>query len=307
MKLDRIIIGTDFSHASVAGARWTAHRFAPEAEVVLAHVVTVPEPPAFLRGRFASTDSLVTTAREGAEQRLRELAPSLGAGRVQIETRVGKPWEELAKLATEFDADAIAVGRHGARPGVWGRLGSTAEKLVRGAKVPVLLATGLHDAKLRHVLAAVDDSESAPAVASWVRYFAARDGVRVTALHVIASAVLDSVLAPVTAGAHGANDDEDDDGADVREDVRRDADRWVAGLLGAGLAPERVASEVAFGEAGQEILAAATRHDTDLIVTGSHGGSALRRLVVGSVASEVLRGAACPVLVVNVPEDEIVD
>jgi nucleotide-binding universal stress UspA family protein len=109
------------------------------------------------------------------------------------------------------------------------------------------------------------------------------------------------VLALASAGGSGYDDGDEE----PREGLRRDADRWVRGIVGADVPPERVRSEVTFGEAGQEILAAAERHDTDLIVTGSHGGGAMRRLVVGSVAAEVLRGATCPVLVVKAAVDEL--
>ena len=302
MKLERIVIGTDFSDASVAAARWSVRRFAPGAEVVLVHVVTVPEPPKFLRGRFPPPDTLIATARTGAEARLRELSPSLGVEHIRTETRVGLAWEQLDQAAAAYDADAIVVGRHGARASVWGHLGSTAEMLVRASKVPILLAAGLRDTKLRHVLAAVDDSDAAPAVVAWARYFAVRDGVHVTAFHVVTTAVLEKVLARATGGAVDSGDGE----GDFKQGVHHDADRWVEGLLGPGVPPERVASEVAFGEAGQEILRAAERHDSDLIVTGSHGGT-MRHFIVGSVAAEVLHGAACPVLVVKAPEDEIVD
>ena len=39
----------------------------------------------------------------------------------------------------------------------------------------------------------------------------------------------------------------------------------------------------------------------DLIVMGTHGRSGLSRVLAGSVAEEVLRKAACPVLVVKIP------
>ena len=50
------------------------------------------------------------------------------------------------------------------------------------------------------------------------------------------------------------------------------------------------------------ILRTAAERDCDLIVIGSHGRHGLRRLLEGSVAEQVVRGAACPVLVVKVPE-----
>ena len=39
----------------------------------------------------------------------------------------------------------------------------------------------------------------------------------------------------------------------------------------------------------------------DLIVMGTHGRTGLGRLLMGSVAEKVLRGADCPVLTVRVP------
>jgi universal stress protein A len=47
------------------------------------------------------------------------------------------------------------------------------------------------------------------------------------------------------------------------------------------------------------ILAAASRIEADLIVMGTHGRRGLSRLVLGSVAEDVLRRAPCPVLAVR--------
>lgn len=47
------------------------------------------------------------------------------------------------------------------------------------------------------------------------------------------------------------------------------------------------------------ICEVARRHDARLVVVGSHGWNALRRLVFGSVTTGVLHEAPCPVLVVR--------
>jgi nucleotide-binding universal stress UspA family protein len=49
------------------------------------------------------------------------------------------------------------------------------------------------------------------------------------------------------------------------------------------------------------ILDAANEFKADLIVMGTHGRTGFRRLVLGSVAEEVLRKAPCPVLTVKGP------
>jgi nucleotide-binding universal stress UspA family protein len=53
------------------------------------------------------------------------------------------------------------------------------------------------------------------------------------------------------------------------------------------------------GDPAQAILRAVEEHGGDLIVMGSHGRRGLRRLLMGSVAEQVVRAARCPVLVVK--------
>ncbi len=56
---------------------------------------------------------------------------------------------------------------------------------------------------------------------------------------------------------------------------------------------------VAHPSAAGGILSYAAEHDTDLIVLGTHGRRGVRRLVLGSVAEEVVRRAPRPVLTVG--------
>ena len=55
------------------------------------------------------------------------------------------------------------------------------------------------------------------------------------------------------------------------------------------------------GQAAEEILLQAKESKADMIVMGTHGRSGLGRLVMGSVAEEVLRNAVCPVVTVKMP------
>jgi nucleotide-binding universal stress UspA family protein len=52
------------------------------------------------------------------------------------------------------------------------------------------------------------------------------------------------------------------------------------------------------GPTVEKILCEAEEHQAELIVMGSHGHGALYELLVGSVTQGVIKGAACPVLVV---------
>lgn len=60
------------------------------------------------------------------------------------------------------------------------------------------------------------------------------------------------------------------------------------------------------GDPAQEILRYASRQPVDLIVVGTHGRTGVSRLLLGSVAERVVRGAGCPVLVVPVPRASVV-
>ena len=51
------------------------------------------------------------------------------------------------------------------------------------------------------------------------------------------------------------------------------------------------------GDAARELLTFAGDNNVDLITAGSHGRSAIGRLVLGSVSTKLIRGAHCSVLV----------
>ena len=65
----------------------------------------------------------------------------------------------------------------------------------------------------------------------------------------------------------------------------------------------RVESQVMEGDPVDMILRTAAETHSDVIVMGTHGRTALRRLLLGSVAESVIRKAPCPVLTAkHVPE-----
>ena len=84
--------------------------------------------------------------------------------------------------------------------------------------------------------------------------------------------------------------------------AREDAERHLAAqleTLGGGLEPE---PEIVFGNAAESIVGAATRHNADVIVMGTHGRRGLVRALLGSVAERVVRTATVPVLTLPSPD-----
>jgi nucleotide-binding universal stress UspA family protein len=63
---------------------------------------------------------------------------------------------------------------------------------------------------------------------------------------------------------------------------------------------------IEWGLPAVEIIRYAKEHAIDLISIGTHGRGGLKRLLLGSVAESVVRGASCPVLTIHHPEREFV-
>jgi nucleotide-binding universal stress UspA family protein len=61
----------------------------------------------------------------------------------------------------------------------------------------------------------------------------------------------------------------------------------------------RITVATAWGEPAAEVVRYARSHLIDLIICGTHGRRGMNRLLMGSVAEQVLRTAPCPVLTVR--------
>ena len=82
-----------------------------------------------------------------------------------------------------------------------------------------------------------------------------------------------------------------------QEHARRSVEDAVAKAAGeiTGPAPE-VTVSVATGEVTEELVSAS--RDADMLVVGSRGSGGFSRLLLGSVSSQVVHHADCPVVVI---------
>ncbi|HEY7877476.1 MAG TPA: universal stress protein, partial [Gemmatimonadaceae bacterium] len=256
-------------------------------------------PPSFLSGRFPPRETLVTTAREGADRRLRELSLSLGVRRIWLEIREGRAAEQLAAVAAEYGADLVVVGAHGERTGLLKQLGSTAERVARDAAVPVLLAREPLAAPAR-LLVAMDEAGITPGQLAWTRALATRFSAEVTGIHVVSESLLGRLVS-LAAIASGTIEPEI---PSLGVGELDDANVWMQELIAHGLDRAHTRGEVAYGDPAREICAAAERLHSDLVVMARHGAGGVRRALLGSVTDRVLRSAPCAVLVVTEPGDD---
>lgn len=296
-KISPLLVGVDFSEPSTAVVNWVARYFAPGAELVLLHSLMLPDWPTFLPGKWSLPESFIDNARAGAEQRLRELALAVPDARTMTRVAEGRPAEALAKTAEQIHALLIAVGKHGERGTSRGYTGSTTDRLVRISRVPVLMVGGNFSAAPKRILVALTFSSITPLVLEWTKRLSDQFGADVLGVHVIAAAVLGHVLSMAEVTEHKSLD-----AAGIDQVFSDDKDGWRKQLLDVGVPAKRVNTEIAFGEVAQEVLAIAERESADLIVMGSHAGP-VRRALLGSSASEVLRDAGVPVLVVLAPDE----
>lgn len=139
------------------------------------------------------------------------------------------------------------------------------------------------------ILCPVDLSAASAAVLSWARLFAEAFGAEIEVLHASWSEPPRYFLEDQVRGLAA------EEKAATRE-LTRSLQQAARKVLGAKVKFKVLVRE---GHAAQVILEHARQLRPGLIVMGSHGHSGVARLLLGSVAENVVREAATPVLVVR--------
>lgn len=289
----KIVIGIDFSDASLAGARWVATHLAPRAELLLVHVVPVPRMPAYLEAHSGSTIEQRSTLAPKLYTALRGFAELLGSDRVRVGIRTGVPWSTLARVAHEVKADLICVGRGHRRQGS-SRFGATTpQRLLAVSHVPVMvIPQGVTKAPAR-VLAALSGRPGGEQVMPIAQTLASRWGSRLEPIHIIEADVQRASAPGRSIGIDGM-----EQGA-----LEQLASKWIAAVSGNGLS-QSTDPIIRLGDPGPELIAAARETgDSSVIVIGRLGESAPLRASrgqyrCGSTTRMVLWAAPCPVIVV---------
>ena len=207
-----------------------------------------------------------------------------------------RPASGLVDQAREFSADLVIVGSRGHGPITSLLLGSVSSEVVDHAHGPVLVA---RRATLQRVVFATDGSESAAAaevvLARWpifaglpIRVLSVADVVRPWTTGVAPTMYTQVLDAYARDLAHA--------GAEHLEIAKASAKR----LAEAG---RRADAEMRTGDAAAEIIAAARAWGADLVVIGSRGQTGIKRIVMGSVARNVLAAGDTSVLVIHQPAE----
>ena len=153
--LHTILVPTDFSEHARHALRWAMelarmHR----AKIVLVHAI---EPHPF--GRTPEVDRLLV---EAAEAKLVEESQPLNEAKLSFSTVSlhGKPWRVICETASSAKADLIVIGSRGLNAIARTMIGSTADRVIRAAAMPVLTVHPEDPSPAMHtILAATDLSE----------------------------------------------------------------------------------------------------------------------------------------------------
>lgn len=212
-----------------------------------------------------------------------------GGDRAVCHAVAGAPAHSILETAERVHADLVVVGA--ARPGRLGGpfLGTTAQRVLRGAAAPVLVVRTPLQMPLGRVLLTTDLSELSAAVHE-------RGLDAVTSLFgepgaVRSLLVLPYLIVPVPLPR-----------ASIEQTARTEVEGFLATRRPRGTPVEAAVRE---GAPGDEIAAEARSWGADLLVVGTHGRGWGERLLLGSVAEAALRDAPCSVLAI--PPRALVD
>ena len=295
----KIILATDGSDSALAAVDFLASfPFPEETEVAMLSVIDRSLLSGTGReGMEAEHQEALSLAEESLKREAEELLRAESARLEQAgwpstaEVRFGSPAAEIVKAAEDSNADLILLGSRGTSDLKHLLMGGVSHNVLHYAPCSVLLVRHPSHIPLEapwHVLIAYDDSEPAKRAMELCASLPLAVSDEVTTL---------TVLPLVTM---------------FRQDIRqRLSPFWhqkkqaaLAALRAATDAVQWSTSEVAAElregpNVSQEILNAAERLESDLIMLGDKGAGAFEKLLLGSVTNRTARHAGCAVWVVR--------
>lgn len=144
----------------------------------------------------------------------------------------------------------------------------------------------------KKILVPLDFSDCSAAALAHARMLSEKTGAQLDVLHAYD---VPTFIPPHVVVMMGEVD------APLSEHAERHARAQLDAFLEANgaLDDANITRRILLGPPALTLLETAEEGDYDLIVMGTHGRTGLSRLVMGSVAERVVRGATCPVLTVR--------
>lgn len=286
--LSSIAVAVDFSAPSASAFEWATTLAASSgAQVVAIHAI---EPTPLGVGR--EIRAMLVRAGEGRLEAFVARAAARGID-VACVCRAGRAAQVVCEEAARRGSDLLVTGDRGLSAVRRAMIGSVADRILRLAPMPVLVArAGRGPGEALVAVAAVDFTAASREAIESVRRFAASAGIalRVHLVHaVMAPPVVSEPDVPAVIRPHWL-------AVETEAEARLEALR--AELASGGL---RATAAIERGDASVAVADAARSLHADLVVAGRNDATGFGRFLLGSTAERILHGVPCAVLAVRRP------
>lgn len=142
MKVKDVLVPIDFSPGALRALDYALTIVEPDADLYLLHVIDADFIAHLVEEGFGEAEAVTARLRERGEERLKEILLSLAEPKPNVNSMIviGKPFAEILRVAADLDFGMIVLGTRGRHRGDIEEVlfGSTAEKVLRAARVPVV-------------------------------------------------------------------------------------------------------------------------------------------------------------------------
>jgi universal stress protein A len=136
-----ILVPIDFSPCSINALKVALGMATPDGDLTLLHVIDEGFVDDAVAAGLGDSESIRNKLRDLAEANFTTALEQIETGNVDVEKMivVGSPFVEILKITRDLDLPMIVMGVRGrSTPTEEVLFGSTAEKVLRGTRVPVL-------------------------------------------------------------------------------------------------------------------------------------------------------------------------
>lgn len=209
-----------------------------------------------------------------------------------IEVVLGQAYSDILEVAENVESDLIILGIH--REDRFKEImdlfrGTTAERVIRASKFPVLSVKERAGDPYQRIIVAVDFSAYSRRAVEFSVEFAPNAELHI--LHAYGVPFEGFLYGRATRG-----EVRDQLRQEFAQTIEADIEALLAGQVAKGTKFSRIICE---GEVRSVIRQEARRLKADLLVIGTHGRTGVTRAVLGSVAEDMFRDPPCDVLAIK--------
>ncbi len=254
------------------------------AELTVLHVVDMDLP----RG-------MQSLLKDNAREVLEEAVKSAETQRpIKVSVRIGDPFQTICETAAELDVDLVVLGAYRREFLKDAFVGTTAERVMRISRRPVLLVNQAATGPYTKPMVAVDFSDMTAEVLNVAKKLGLTTAAEFSVVHAFLPFPSDrlTILAP----------GETVSPAQVAQCQQAALETLKAAVTEAGVsvAPHQLIAED--GDGAKVVREAVRDRQADLVVMGTSGQGGIKRMLIGSVAGRLLRDLECDMLAVPAPD-----